>query len=656
MELNFDTTADTAIQRKNSLFSILNRSKEYAPGSPERVCIDLQQAGILNTLDMKLGDLLAQKGEGSKHVQLAAALLSAASRMGHSAIYLDRLAEDAQALFGRPGQPPVIIRPYKAPRADFETSALVSKVTAEHPAAEMPLVLDKNRLYFNRFYRYEHRIAETLKQLASESNVMDEAARQQCREQLSTFFTADEESFYQKMAGMVALHQKLTIITGGPGTGKTYTVLRLLAMLLEQNKQRNLRIAIAAPTGKAANRVRESVTDGLKKLAISDRLKQSIPLETQTLHRLLGVRYRSASFRHNREQPLPYDIVIVDEASMIDIGLMAKFLDALSPTARLILLGDRYQLASVEAGAVFADICDAEHLNRVSPSFAAVCDAAGLNVRDKAPADDKQSPLRDSIVELTHSRRFTAGSGIGRLAKAINDGDAEAAIQLLKHPPEDISWEQGEPRQYLSRWKPQLQTQYNTYRNPNIKPEDKAEAMKAFQLLSAHRKGRDGVEGLNEYIERLLKVKKRTGSPWYAGRPVIMTRNDYQQGLFNGNLGITQTHPEAPEHASAELWVGMAAFDKATQQERIQLRRPAQLQEMETCWALSVHKSQGSEYNSVLLALPQKDSPVLTRELLYTAVTRAKEHICIAGSEQLIRQAILRKTKRFSGLRPRLWT
>jgi exodeoxyribonuclease V alpha subunit len=220
-----------------------------------------------------------------------------------------------------------------------------------------------------------------------------------------------------------------------------------------------------------------------------------------------------------------------------------------------------------------------------------------------------------------------------------------------------VSWLPGDPGRYLRQWLPHLKQQYDGYRNPNSSPDAKAALMKSFQLLSAHRKGKDGVEGLNNQIEHLLGIRKRPGSPWYDGRPVIMTRNDYQQGLFNGDLGITQQKNKSikSDDELSDLWVGMTAFDKQKQKEVIRLWRPAQLQEMETCWALSVHKSQGSEYENVLLALPQNDSPVLTRELIYTGVTRAKKHICIAGSEALIRAAVSRKTKRFSGLTPRLW-
>lgn len=624
-----------------------------AKQSAGRVRRYLQHAGVLNALDLGFSSFLKQKGERSDHVQLAAALLSAASRMGHSAIDLSRISRDAHALFGRPGQPEVNLRGYQPDMADFMNSAVVAKVTPNNDTPpSLPLVLDGARLYFNRFFSYECRIAARLKRLASQQNALGEAARARCREQLNRLFSSGESAFYQKLAGVAALHQKLTIITGGPGTGKTYTVLRLLAMLLEQTDRRDLRIAIAAPTGKAANRVRESVVKGLAGLDISPALKQRIPLETQTLHRLLGVRYRSASFRHNKEHPLPYDIVIVDEASMIDISLVAKLLDALPESARLILLGDKYQLASVEAGAVFADICDADQLNELSADFATSCRRVGLDAGAGKIRDQARAPLQDSIVELTHSHRFRADSGIGRLAAAINSGDADAVIALLEEAPEGLSWLPARPRTYLRTWLPKLRQQYEGYTDMARNPAEKATLMSNFQLLSAHRRGKDGVEGLNEQIERLLGIRKPAGSPWYAGRPVIMTRNDYQQGLFNGDLGITQ-HKKST--APQELWVGIPAFDKEQQQEVIRLRRPAQLQQMETCWALSVHKSQGSEYENVLLALPGNDSPVLTRELLYTAVTRAKQHICIAGSEALIRTAVSRKTKRFSGLPPRLW-
>ncbi|MFW6347584.1 MAG: exodeoxyribonuclease V subunit alpha [Cyclonatronaceae bacterium] len=625
-------------------------SRAQTPGQVQKY---LYEMGVLNALDIGFGAFLKKKGEGSAHVILAAALLSAAARMGHSALDLRRLPQEGQAFFGRPGQAEINLTSYRPSLPDFKDSALVAHVKPEDDVPpQLPLVLEGSRLYFNRFFSYEHRISATLSALASQKIALDTRSQEQAKAQLGRYFESGESAHYQKMAGVAALTQKLTIITGGPGTGKTYTVLRLLAMLLEQNEARNLRIAIAAPTGKAANRVRESVVSGLEELPLTPELKRRIPLETQTLHRLLGVRYRSASFRHHREHPLPYDIIIIDEASMIDIGLMAKLLDALPESARLILLGDKYQLASVEAGAVFADLCASENLNELSSGFAKICRAVGLDCPAGTAGNGQKAPLQDSIVELTYSHRFKADSGIGRLAACINAGDAEGTIALLKEAPEGVSWLPATPESYLKEWRDSLKKQYHGYKDDSKTPAEKAALMKAFQLLSAHRRGKDGVEGLNEHIERLLGVRKRTGSPWYNGRPVIMTRNDYQQGLFNGDLGITQkVSGDENEH----LRVGIAAFDKQKQQEVIRLRRPAQLQEMETCWALSVHKSQGSEYENVLLALPQNDSPVLTRELIYTAVTRAKKHICIAGSEALIRAAVSRKTKRFSGLPPRLW-
>lgn len=661
MNKPYDTFFDSLPENSDALEELRSAEQSSEPADlkyPGQVMVYLQQAGVLNTLDLSFSSFLQQKSEQSEHVRLAAALLSAASRMGHSAIDLKRLAAEAHALFGRPGQPEINLKNYRPDFEDFIRSGVVGSATSsEEKSAELPLMLDGSRLYFNRYYNYERGIAEKLTELASRKAVHEEEAIRLCRAQLGRFFSGNQSAYYQKMAGVAALHQKLTIITGGPGTGKTYTVLRLLAMLLEQSKERTLRIAIAAPTGKAANRVRESVVKGLGDLNIPEELKQRIPMETQTLHRLLGVRYRSASFRHNKQHPLPYDIIIVDEASMIDVGLMAKLLDALPESARLILLGDKYQLASVEAGAVFADVCAAEDLNQFSAGFAKICRDVGLEVLDRSVISNQPAPLSDSIVELTYSHRFKAESGIGRLAACINAGDADGTIELLREAPEGVSWLPGDPGHYLRQWLPYLKQQYDGYCNPNSDPDDKAARMKSFQLLSAHRKGKDGVEGLNNHIEHLLGIRKRPGSPWYDGRPVIMTRNDYQQGLFNGDLGITQQKAGDGKGDAQlpDLWVGMTAFDKQKQKEVIRLWRPAQLQQMETCWALSVHKSQGSEYENVLLALPQNDSPVLTRELIYTGVTRAKKHICMAGSEALIRAAVSRKTKRFSGLTPRLW-
>jgi exodeoxyribonuclease V alpha subunit len=355
-------------------------------------------------------------------------------------------------------------------------------------------------------------------------------------------------------------------------------------------------------------------------------------------------------FRHGAENPLAVDLMIVDEVSMVDLALMAKLMEALPESARLVLIGDRDQLASVEAGSVLGDIC-----GRARPGFSP--GFGGLIRRltgQTVPLDSGGHPLQDSIVELQVSRRFPAGSAIGMLSRAVNRGDADGALALLSQTgDESVDWRQPQPgRDGAADWEHRLSAGYTAYR-PGPDPARALQELGRFKVLCAHRHGANGVEALNRMTERLLVREgqlpegPRRGSPWYPGRPVLITQNDYGLQLFNGDIGVSLRDPGG---FSGELAVFFAEGGGG-------LRRylPYRLPGHETVFAMTVHKSQGSEFDEVLLALPEEDSPVLSRELVYTALTRARRRFTLSGRREVIAAAIQRRIERTSGLRDALW-
>lgn len=406
----------------------------------------------------------------------------------------------------------------------------------------------------------------------------------------------------QRAAAELALSQGLTVLTGGPGTGKTTTVARLLALLTSGKR---LRIALAAPTGKAAARLQEAVQLEVAKLDPSD--QQALAgLHATTLHRLLGSRPdTSARFRHHRGNRLPHDVIVVDETSMVSLTMMARLLEAVRPETRLVLVGDPDQLASVEAGAVLADLVD------------------GLG-------DAK-------IAALKTPHRF--GESIGELATAIRVGDAQRAIDVLRAGDEHIEWlETEDPREKLRKV---LVRHALALRTAAILGDEKAalETLDEHRLLCAHRRGPFGVQHWNRQVERWLteETGESIWSTWYAGRPILVTANDYGLGLYNGDTGVTVVRDEA-----LRVVIGNARF--AT----------SRLADVETMHAMTIHKSQGSQADEVTVLLPPQDSRLLTRELFYTAVTRAKKRVRVVGSETALRAAIERRAVRASGLAQRL--
>jgi exodeoxyribonuclease V alpha subunit len=580
----------------------------------------------------------------------AASLVSYYRSLGHACLDLNTLGGAGN---GTPVPEEFRELPFPKPAEwvlNLRSAAVVGK-----PGEFRPLILDdQRRLYLHRYWKYESDLARAIKSRAQQEagpvnwNVL--------RAGLSRLFpaTPPEEVDWQKVAAFAALRKKLCIISGGPGTGKTRTVVILLALLLEQAGEAKLRIALAAPTGKAAARLQESVKTAKDTLACAAEIKEKLPEEAATIHRLLGSVPGSAYFRHDADNPLPVDVVVVDEASMVDLALMAKLVAAIPPSARLILLGDKDQLASVEAGAVLADICDAGEQHPTSKDFASqyatVTETKAVPFAS-VPNETGASELSDCIVELRKNYRFGENSGIHALSRAVNEGDAERALQVLRFSAGSSRSEISsrllpEPKELKMALRSHVLHAIAGY----LKCQDPLAALlylSRFRILCALRNGPFGVENLNRLVEEILVEDGliRKNSDAYAGRPVMITRNEYSLRLFNGDIGVL-----LPDKQRGELRAYFPGLDNSLRD-----YSPLRLPDHETVYAMTIHKSQGSEFESVLLILPSEDSPILTRELVYTGLTRASKQVELWIREPVLRNAVARKINRSSGLRDALW-
>ncbi|POZ61080.1 exodeoxyribonuclease V subunit alpha [Chromobacterium alticapitis] len=500
------------------------------------------------------------------------------------------------------------------------------------PGEYAPLILDgAGRLYFARHWHDEDRLAAALVSLAQPLPPPDEAG---LADLLTRLFPAagDGEPDRQKMAAALAARQRLMVISGGPGTGKTTTVVRLLALLAALSP-RPLVMAMAAPTGKAAARLSESVRSARDRLDVEEAVRRQLPAKAETLHRLLGLRPGRAQPRHHAGNPLPLDLLVVDEASMIDLSLMARTAEALPSQARLILLGDRDQLSSVEAGAVLGELCERVAYRESTRQWLdRVCggepDARG----------EDGGALTDCVALLTRSHRFGADSGIGELARRINAGEGEAALDVLRDPArEDAEW-LGEVSDAMLL---ERRDGYLRAIAAGASADEAQRAFSSFMLLAAERRQ---VAECNRRIEARLERDgvKQAGRDWYAGRPVMIGENDYGLGLFNGDIGFALPRDDG-------LRVLFPAEDGGWRE-----FAPARLPAHETVFAMTVHKSQGSEFNEVWLQLPEQAGALLNRALLYTAVTRARSRFAVTGSEAAWLDGVARAPQRDSGLADRL--
>jgi len=597
----------------------------------------LLAARALRPLDVQVGRLLARlAGDGPPELPVAGALASAASGQGHTCLPLSALSAQIAAAgvdsarFANPAQ----LR-----------QTLLATLVVGRPGAHCPLIIDdRDRLYLLRFFIYEQTIAQALRGRMEGITAM---ATDTTTALLAELFPppagAETVVDWQRAAAALALGKRLAIISGGPGTGKTYTVARILAALTALAPQK-LRIGLAAPTGKAALRLQESIR--IAQTTLPPQWAEPIPAQAQTLHRLLGFRSSPPGFAHHRANPLHLDLLILDEASMIDVPLMAAMLEALPPASRLILLGDRDQLASVEAGNLFGDLCgsggsgwSAALTARLQPLIGAPATAL-----PPALAASASAPLADSLVLLRTSHRFREASGIGALARVINRGHGEDLTAVLARAYPDLRIiDPTEPTQ--TDW---LRAELEGIFRPLLTARSATTALAQLgrhRILATLREGPSGVEGINLLAESVCRRQGliSAGERCYRGLPIIILRNDYSQGLFNGDTGIVW--PD--DQGQLQAWF-------ADDQDGLRPISLARLPPWQTSYAITVHKSQGSEWDEVLLLLPPEDVPILSRELLYTGITRARQRLTVYGRHELLVRGIERRVLRYSGLADRL--
>lgn len=657
------------------------RVARRAPG----LLADFNLAGVLTAADIHVALRLARLGgEDDESVLLAAALAVRAPRLGHVCVDLATIAATVTVDTELPGQ--IVPAELAWPEPGAWVDRLKSSPLASPDDPSIPLRIAGTRLYLDRYWREERQVAadllaraeggvvgvdlsvlaEGLARLFAPASAIADTGEPDDQRLAAATATADT-SDDQRLAAAAAVLRRFTVVAGGPGTGKTTTVARILALLHEQAEAAGALpplTALAAPTGKAAARLEEAVHEEAAHLDVSDATRRGLlAVQASTLHRLLGWRPGNRSrFRHHRGNRLPHEVVVIDETSMVSLSLMARLLEAVRTDARLVLVGDPEQLASVEAGAVLGDIVGpaADGPLLAGPSRRLLAQVTGGEVPADQPPTGAGAGMGGAIVVLRHVHRF--GGGIAVLADAVRRGDADAAVALLGAGREDVTWVATDIAD------PGTGTALVPVRSAVVsaagqvtaaaragRAREAIEAVGAFRVLCAHRRGAYGVSSWMGRIGRWLAtdlghlddpddfVEVSTQGEWYAGRPLLVTENDYGLRLFNGDTGVVVAGAGGKLSAVFERRGALVEFS------------PTRLAAVDTVYAMTVHKSQGSQFDAVAVLLPDPSSPILTRELLYTAVTRARRRLILAGTEAAIRAAITRPIARASGLRQRLW-
>ena len=606
---------------------------------------ELKVSGAFNEIDFHLADFICGKA-GKKSGLLYMVILLLSNRLSQGDVCLV-----PGLMAGRPvsdftqGALPGEYDELLIPDEDEIISTVRESGIAGGEGDMLPVIIDeKNRIYFHKYFFYEKSLADSITGLAAGGG--QQQVTPDVKDAFRRLFPrSGGETDWQAAAAWSSLNSRFTVISGGPGTGKTSTVIRILALLVEISSA-GLSVALAAPTGKAAARLSESIALSIGDLPVSDDVKKVIPREASTIHRLLGAVSGSTEFRHGRENPLGYDVIVVDECSMADLALMYRFFDAVKSGARVILLGDRDQLSSVEGGAVFGDICDSGREHGCSAAFIkGGTELLGENFASDCASDEAPGPLNDSMTILRRSYRFSGTGGIGLFSEMARSGNSSGALELLK---------QGASGDLVITGRCEAGVIEAAFREAAGKAFGDGEAplheevlnfIKGFAILTATRKGEYGAASLNGMAELVLAemgvIYPR--GVFYEGRPVMVTRNDYGLSLFNGDIGVACSTDE-----------GLRVMFNRPDGSRVYVH-PSRMPGHETAFAMTIHKSQGSEFDDVLVVLPPGGSSIMTRELLYTAVTRAKGRVALASDAVTVAAMIDNPMRRMTGLRERLW-
>ncbi|PKF78465.1 exodeoxyribonuclease V subunit alpha [Vibrio sp. vnigr-6D03] len=675
--------------------------------------------GAVRQLDYQFARFIAsQQPDSNLSVPFIAGLASSELGKGHICVPMDRV--DIAACLGLYGEQAQLLQE-KLAGIDWKKELESSPVVGRNGEAK-PLILDGAKLYLHRYWHYEVVLSQTLRDLMSpivlepaqatrlkttldhlfarsyqylfSTIVHSEQSHQVMRQQwvcdhldvvapetldwnaidnvlVSAKKVTDLSSLdalvpqsaclnWQKVAAAVALTRRFAVISGGPGTGKTTTVAKLLAALVQQGSDLGgvPDIKLVAPTGKAAARLTESIGKAVDVLPIDPNIRDQIPTDSSTIHRLLGAIPGRAEFRHHKDNPLHLDILVVDEASMVDLSMMYKLVDAMPPNARLILLGDKDQLASVEAGAVLGDICDFSEQFMSPAQSQQIATLTGYDAVSRQHSTSAP-PIVDCLCMLQKSYRFDARSGIGQLAKAINSGHPirvekvwEQGFGDIAHYDLDKDTYQQMLKMVTAGYAPYLQEANRKVSLDELPSAKAKQVLKLFsecRLLCAIREGDFGLVGLNHRIEQSLRKQNKlptTDDVWYPGRPVMVTRNDHALGLYNGDIGICMLD-ESEEVPRLRVYFELPDGT-------VKGVLPSRVPEHETAYAMTIHKSQGSEFEHTIMVLPPSFSPILTRELIYTGITRAKKKLDLFGERNVMNRGVKVKTLRASGLAGRL--
>lgn len=642
---------------------------------------DFSAAGVLAPADVHVARRLGVlTGETDPRVLLAVALTVRGTRHGSvvcdladvaTTITVDPDDESTGAdLRGGGGVPAGTVVSVGAgdlpwPEVESWIAACVASPICTGTAGGPPVQMAGSRLWLDRYWHQEVQIAQEL--LRRSGDRPEDIDPELVRADLDALF-GDDGASDQRLAVATAVLSRVSVIAGGPGTGKTTTVAQLIAVLLRRHGS-GLRVALAAPTGKAAARLEEAVHSAQGRLDDDDRAALAT-LSASTLHRLLGWRPGTSSrFRHDRSNHLPYDVVIVDECSMVSLTLMARLVEALAPHTRLVLVGDPDQLASVEAGAVLGDLVDPDDVGPVTQAFRTRLAAATDDVPTQDRPDGPSAYLRESVVRLRTVRRFDAGGPIAELAGLARAGCGEQALALLRSEPLGLRFcEVPDDHPVSGDALARIHAAVLAHERAVIAaaragdPVAALDALDQHRVLCAHRAGPRGVRYWNDYVQRWLAPELGgtvRGDGRYVGLPLLVTSNDYEVGLYNGDCGVIVARGGSPANAADRSGANhrfgaddlVAAFRRGGEPITIPLVRLGDVRPLHT---MTVHRAQGSQFDSVTVLLPAADSPLATRQTFYTAITRAASSVLIVGSAESVLESIARPIARASGLRARL--